>query len=828
MIVQSENAAQAFDILNLGIALHVKGDLDLAELQYRKILDASGTVGTDAQHLLANIFKVRGQHAEALEWVNRAISVSPQPIYFNTRGAIFMDLKNYPQALDDLNRSYKSQPKNFELLVNLCGVHRSLKNTRKAIDFGQQATSVNPSSDLGWINLAGVHLDQGMTKQALEGYKHAVDLNGASPVANLNYGKLLSAYESTDKALPHLKLAADAAPHSFDAQVAYANALVKLERPVEAVDPLVRAMQAGKTIDIKSLTENTEQMNTFFQVANVLRVLSKFKESQYVYERLVEAAPDTIIFLCNLAIAHMDKGNLAESANYYARVLEIDEHSYEALHGRGLLHVLNQNIQGAVDDFEHIRRYQPKNAGNLSWLYAEKMHGSMWDGVTELRDEILQIAAQDRTHPISTFVMLSLTDEAKILYSNAVAAAQQTEAPYIALKAQKLIRKSRKNDRIKIGYISNDFRQHPLGVLASELFMLHDRDKFEVTAYSYSVDDGSAMRKRIAATAERFVDMTHQSILEMANNIRDDGCEILVDLTCSTRGGRPQVMCLRPAPVQAAWLGFIGTMGSKYYDYVIGDTTVIAEDHFDAFSEKTLRLPHTMQINDPNREVPRVDVKKADFGIDENTYLLCNFNQAYKTQPQVFECWTKILQAVPKARLWLLEENRWATETWKSKIAEAGLTEDRLILAPRLSGVAHLERYAVADLALDTYPVNSGATGSDALWSGCPMLTRLGNSMVSRMGASLVQAAGLPEMVVNDFDEYVAKAIYYAEHMDELRVIKRKLQSTRSTSPLFDAPMMVRDLEAGYTVLADLIRDEKPYEHITVPKIPRSALKQNQ
>jgi protein O-GlcNAc transferase len=806
--------------LNDALQKHIAGDLDYALPIYEKLYEQGvGDVTNDAAHLLANVYKTRGQLVHALMWVNKAILKNPHAIYLNTRGSIFLDMNRPADALNDLSRSLKAQPQNYELMVNLCAAHRTLKNHKKALDFGQQATSARPDGDLAWINLAGISIDQGKTQQALDYYKKAIEINPNQPMGNLNLAKVVKQYGKPEEAFEYWERAAQLSPNNFDAQVGYAGALIKADRKVEAVEPLIRALEAGKKVDIKNLTEDTEMFTTMLEVANMVRMLSQHDKTEYVFKRLLEVAPQVEMFWVNLASAHVERGRYQEAHDCLAKVLDVNPDSYVALQGRANLYMLQTYIEGSLKDLQRIRHYQPRNISNLSWVFAESLHGAYWDEVEDVRQQLIQLFKENpKDNAINTFIMLSVTDSGALQLENAIAACNQLEAPYLALKCQNSIKKSKKNDRIKVGYISHDFRQHPLGILAAEMFALHDRKHFEVTAYNYSADDGSEIRKRIKGTAERFVDMTTQSILEMAENIRADGCEILIDLTCSTRGGRPQVMCLRPAPVQAAWLGFIGTTGSKYYDYVIADTTIIPEEHFSYYSEKTLRLPQTMQINDPNRSTPRADVKKSDFGIDEDTYLLCSFNQAYKTQPKMYAHWMKILKAVPNAKLWLLQDNQWATEHWKEEMRKTELDPDqRLIIAPKMPLAQHLERYAVADLALDTYSVNSGATASDALWGGAPMLSVLGDSMVSRMGSSLVRAAELgDQMVTNSFDEYVERAIYYGNHRDELAALKRHLQENRKTLPLFDAPRLIKDLETGFAEVAQMIRSGKPYEHVTV------------
>ncbi len=812
---QAQNELQE---LERGISLHRQGKLDEALQVYQGLLN-SKVLNIDAMHLIANVLKDRRQYTEALMWVNRAITLRPHQFFYNTRGAIFSDMKRPQDALNDLNRSLKLQPNNYELLVNLCGAHRTLKNYKRALDFGQSATTLNPQADMAWVNLGCIAVDQGKNEDAVKLFGEAIKRNENNAFANLNLGKVKAAIDNndlSDELLTLFKRAAELSPYAFEPQVKYAAELVKRKQMVEAVDPLIKALDIGKKLDFKAMTEDSEMLGTFFQVSNILKILNKESVNERAYKRLLEVAPDTIIFWTNLAMAYVAQQNYAEAEKCYAKALEMDEHNYFALNGRAMMYVNQVNIAGSVGDLEHIRRYRPDDVGNLSWLFAEKMHGAMWDGVQELRSQILSLGEMDKNNAVNTFIMLSLSDQASVQHANAVVASDQVEAAYLNLKASRPLRKNPKNSRIKIAYISHDFRQHPLGVLAAELFTLHDKNKFEVTAYNYSQDDGSDVRKRIRATAERWVDMTDQTILEMADNIRLDGCEILVDLTCSTRGGRPQLMCLRPAPVQAAWMGFVGTMGSKYYDLIVADTTVIPEEDFPYYSEKTLRLPYTFQINDPNRTPPRSDVKKSDYGFADEDIVLCSFNQAYKAQPGVFHAWIEILKHAPQTKLWLLEDNKWASETWRKQIADAGLEEHRLVIGPRLPPSVHLERYMIADLALDTYPVNSGATASDALFAGCPIVTKLGHSMASRMCASLLKAVHLEELITHGWSEYASKVVQLANAPERLAEMKKMLLSNRDNLPLFDAPMLIRDLEKGYTEVARMIRNDLPLDHVTV------------
>lgn len=801
--------------LHEALQFHLDGRLDEAQAIYLGLLDEPG-VDADAAHLLGNVYKSKAEYRTGLLYVNQAIAKIAAPEYLNTRGAILCDMGHNQEAINDLNRVLKLQPQHLEALINLCAAHRNLKNLRKAEQFGQRATQLKPDSGLAWINLAGIALDKGMTQAAIDGYRQSLQHAPDQPLALLNLGKCVRAYGDPAEALPYLERAAALSINSFEAQVQLAQAYVGAGRAEDAVEPLIKALEFGRNVDLKKLAQDTDRLNTFFAVANILKVLSKNQESIAAYQRMVAALPDQLVFWCNLAGVHMDMAEYAKAHECYAKALEIDPNGYLPLQGQAMVFLMQGDIAASIRNFEHIRRYQPYNPNNLGWLIAEKLHGAFWDGANELCDQILALLRADPDNPLNTFIMLSITDQADRQLENARLASRQVEAPFLAVRCRGPIRKSSPGSKIKLGYISHDFRIHPLGFLAAEMFDLHNRAEFEVSAYSYGPDDGSDIRRRIQASAENFVDLQEATFLEMAERIRSDGCEILIDLTGSTRGGRPQVMCLRAAPVQAIWLGFMGTMGSDYYDLIVGDRVTIPPEHYVHYQEKALILPDCLQINDRKRAIPPDNARRADHGVPDEAFVLCSFNQAYKLQPDLFAHWMTILKAVPHAVLWLLEDNVWASQNWREAFAAHGVDPGRLFIAPRMASNEHLVRYALSDLALDTYPVNSGATASDALWAGCPMLTKLGDSMVSRMGASLVTAAGIPELVTHSFDEYVAKAIHYARHPEELRALRQRVVAGRGKSALFDSPRLIRNLEKGLRQVAAGLRAGAPLDHVVV------------
>ncbi|MGH8694533.1 MAG: tetratricopeptide repeat protein, partial [Burkholderiales bacterium] len=348
------------------------------------------------------------------------------------------------------------------------------------------------------------------------------------------------------------------------------------------------------------------------------------------------------------------------------------------------------------------------------------------------------------------------------------------------------------------GYLSRDFHRHAISYLVGELFELHDRGRFEVFAYSYGPDDGSPIRARIMHACEHFTDVSGESFIESAQRIGRDGIDVLVDLKGYTLGPRTQILALRPAPVQVNWLGFPGTMGADCIDYLIADPFIIPEGLEQHYAETVVRLPHCYQINDRLREVSDRVPSREECGLPNDAFVFCCFNQAYKILPETFDRWMRILRAVPGAVLWLLETNRWAVENLRRSAVERGVAAERIGFAPHQPLADHLARYRLADLALDTFPYTSHTTASDALWMGCPLVTRAGETFASRVAGSILISAGLRELVTDNASDCERKVLELATRPAKLKALRGRLQESRDTCALFDTPRFVKNLEAAY------------------------------
>jgi protein O-GlcNAc transferase len=374
------------------------------------------------------------------------------------------------------------------------------------------------------------------------------------------------------------------------------------------------------------------------------------------------------------------------------------------------------------------------------------------------------------------------------------------------------------HDRIRVAYLSADFGNHPTGYLTAGLFEEHDKSHFEVTAISLGQNDNSPMRQRLKAAFEHFIDVRGSSDQTIAELIRRLEIDIVVDLMGFSKDNRLNVLARRPAPIQLNYLGYPGTSGADYIDYIFADSTVIPEDQGMFYSEKVVRLPGTYQINDSKRSITSSTPTRYECGLPEQAFVFCCFNNMQKLNPETFDIWMRLLRAKEDSVLWLLEENQTAVGNLRASVEQRGVSSHRLIFAPKIGLPNHLARERQADLFLDTLPYNAHTTASDALWAGLPVLTCLGPTFAGRVAGSLLKAIGLDELITQSLEEYEALALKLAQEPAHLTSIKNKLARNRDTSLLFDTKRATRHIESAYRTMVDIrLRGESPRSFAVEP-----------
>ena len=491
-----------------------------------------------------------------------------------------------------------------------------------------------------------------------------------------------------------------------------------------------------------------------------------------------------------------DLGRTEEAIPYLEKAIAAQPDLADAHHNLGMIYQSLKRHEAAAASLERALALAPEASYTLSYLVGSELALCRWERI-EPRIAALREQVRSRGIPAAPFIYVAVSPSPE---EQRRCAELHVRERFPAAPAPMAQAARYSHERIRVAYLSADFHEHATAQLAAGLFERHDRDKFEVFGVSYGADDGSPMRRRLAAAFDRFIDVRREGDAAVAAMLRNWEIDIAVDLKGHTTDARFGILAHRPAPVQASWLGFPGTSGAPFIDYVIADRVVLpaAEQRF--YSEKVVTLPDCYQVNDSTRRVG-TGMTRAVAGLPARDFVFCCFNNTYKITPEMFGLWMRLLQFGPGSMLWLLEDSPAASANLRRAAQARGVAPERIVFAPRMANAEHLARHRLADLFLDTLPYNAHTTGSDALWAGLPLLTCAGSSFAGRVAESLLRAVGLPELVTRSLTEYEALALKLAQAPALAAELRTKLERNRTTAPLFDTDRFRRHLEAAYTAM---------------------------
>ncbi|MFG1417614.1 tetratricopeptide repeat protein [Xanthobacter sp. V0B-10] len=642
----------------------------------------------------------------------------------------------------------------------------------------------------------------GAAEEAMACYERALALKPAHRAARTGLSRLLAVGGSVER----LRRQAAEIPDDADTALALGLAMIAAgEDPALAVSQWVQAARRG------ILT--AEQLRTEGGLAHS-RV--RMVEALALFQAAVAVNPSDAPVHCNIGALLLDMHRLREAAEALQKAFALDPNHALTLLNMAVLYAKDDRYSEALDYYRRTLRIAPGIAAALLGAIKMSQHICQWGGIPGWEAELSRALARGDAENLDPFVLLACNvTPTEHLLAGRIYAQQCRVAPSDRLPPPPPAVPGR---RIRIGYLSNDFYGHATAFLAAGMFEQHDRETFETFAYSFSPDDGSSMRRRIEKAFDHFVEIGHLSDGDAARRIREDGIDILVDLKGYTKGCRTQIMVLRPAPVQVNYLGYPGTMGADFIDYVIGDPVVTPFSAAAGFDEKIVQLPDCYQPNDRRREVAETPPTRAECGLPEGAFVFCCFNNTYKITPEMFAAWLRLLDQVPGSVLWLFEANPTARDNLAYEAASRGIEPERLIFAPLVGQGLHLARYAHADLFLDTRPYNAHTTASDALWAGVPVVTLPGDSFPARVAASLLRAVGLPELVTASIEEYEALALALARDPDRRAALRARLREAREHAPLFDTAAFTSGIEAAYKRMHALRCASKPPEAFAVPR----------
>ena len=673
---------------------------------------------------------------------------------------------NHDEAELILIKVLGTQPKNFDAL-HILGVLKGIKNQHhEALEFFRKALRVNSNDSFLNFNIAKAFSEIGDDEKALKFHSSATRLNPNHPEGWVSYGKSLSNLKRFDESLNLFSKAVALNPD-------YAEAWTNLGC---ALKELGRFQQALESFD-KSLKINAYIAETWSNRGITLLELKRVEEALASYDRAITIKPEYAEAHYNRGVALKELKRLEEALASYAKAIAIKP------------------------DYEYL----------LGTQLHTKMKICDWqDFEANIENLLLRIGELKKSSP--SFAILALTDSLSVQRKASEIWMNDKHPPNHSLG---FIPKLPRKEKIKIGYYSEDFREHPVSYLAVELFELHDKNKFELIAFYYGLPDSSNMHKRVSSAFNKFIDIRQKSDNEVAALSRLMEIDIAIDLSGLTGNERTGIFAYRSAPVQLSYIGYLGTMGSDYYDYLIADKTTIPVGSQQFYTEKIVYLP-SYQVNDSKRLISDKVFEKTELNLPLNAFVFCCFNNNYKITPPTFDGWMRILNAVPDSVLVLYAENQWAEANLKLEAEKRGVSKTRLVFGGRIERSEYLARYRLADLFLDTLPYNAGTTSSDALWAGLPVLTCMGESFASRVAASVLNAIELPELVTTTQEQYEAKAIELATNPAKLRAIKDKLEQNRLTTALFDTPRFTKNIEAAYIQMYERYQTDLPPDHIYI------------
>ena len=618
------------------------------------------------------------------------------------------------------------------------------------------------------LNLLGmVRAQSGDFQSAIDFMKRAISISPNNPASYFNRGLTLIEMGNPAKALDDFKKAISLNPSYAEAYNGQGNALMDLNHAGAAVESFREALRI-----------NPEYADAWNNLGNALSAVKNISESIACYKKATINRPDFVDALANLASAYSEVNELEESFTHYRAALQIDA-----------------GVKYLFGDYLHTK------FKSAEWFESQE------------DTERLKVLI-DRSMPsVKPFVALGLLDDPP-LHKRVAELYVQTRFPLTDTPTAITTRKPGK--KIRIGYFSADFRNHATAYLIAEMLEQHDKEVFDIYAFNFTSGPPDEMSARLFAAVTGVVDLTGHSDRSAAQLSRAMGIDIAVDLKGHTEDSRTGIFALRCAPVQVSYLGFPGTMGASYYDYVLADRNVIPPDQSEHYTEHLVYLPHCYQVNDSKRRIADRVFLRSELGVPEGAFVFCCFNSTYKILPQTFDGWMRILHAVEDSVLWLLDHHPLATQNLKKEAQARGIEPHRLVFGPRMPLADHLARHKLADLFIDTLPYNAHTTTSDALWAGLPVLTCMGKSFAARVAGSLLSAMNLPELITNTQADFESKAIEYAKDPVALQKIKLKLLENLPISPLFNAKLFTQHIEQAYQFMHARQQSGLPPGHFAV------------
>jgi predicted O-linked N-acetylglucosamine transferase (SPINDLY family) len=686
-----------------------------------------------------------------------------------------LGMENYQdEAYEDaeyfLEMSLNFFPDRLSTLTNLCAVLIKLGKLERASELITKAISLYPFDEAILLNQGNLFEKNKNWEMALISYTKAIELKSNYVEAHFNSGNVLKQLKRFAEALVFYDQAISIKNDHIEAHLNRGDILSETRFFDDALASYTKA------IDFSPVNPTAYLIR-----GNCLRNLRKLNEAIADYEKAIELKTEHVEAYFNLGLTLKELNRFDEAIRFFEQALKLKP------------------------DFEYLPGF----------LLHTKMCICDWlDFETTVESLATQINKGQKFSP--SLAVFALVDSLN-LHSKSSKIWMNDKHPSNQLPIS--FSKNFHKEKIKIGYYSADFHNHATAYLMAELFERHDKTKFELVAFSFGPDSKDSIRQRLYVSFDKFIDVRFKSDKDIALISRSLGIDIAIDLKGFTRDERANIFAYRAAPIQVSYIGYPGSMMAEYIDYIIADPTLIPVDSQKFYSEKIVYLPNSYQVNDRKRVIKDKVFTKNELGLPEECFVFCCFNNNYKITPKIFDGWIRILKAVPGSILWLMIDNNIASLNLRKESEARGLDPNRLFFAKKMELSEHLARHRAADLFLDTHPYNAHTTASDALWTGLPVLTFLGESFPSRVAASLLNAIGLTELITRTQQEYEALAIELATNPVKLESIKNKLDRNKLSTALFDTPLFTMHIEDAYMQMHERYKANLSPDHIFIKNL---------
>ncbi len=677
--------------------------------------------------------------------------------------------------------------------------------TDEAIRAFQKALKLDSKIVAAHFNLGLSYQQKGDYSKAIKQFEQTVYLNPSDFEAFNNLGHLYMT-QNLDRALACFQKATRLNPHLSEGFYNLGVAYMAKGQYREAIKSYRTslAIYPRNSIVLNNLGVTVEK-------------IGKPKEAMKYYKKALKINPQNAQALANIgaSLIYIDP---RKSSEYFKKSIAADPNIESAAYNLGVALRILGDTRGSIYYFKKALSLNPHFSPTYGQLYHQIRETCDWKAAGQIKTMMKKLTGKDllkKQLPAQTpFISAVYEENPQRNLDIACAWSRYIEKKIYPFSKPYAFNK-KAGPKIRLGYLSNDFRDHATSHLIMGLLRLHNRKKFDIFTYSYGQNDQSSYRREIEKTTH-FRDLLNLSHSEAADLIYHDGIDILVDLKGHTSNSRLEIPALKPAPVQVSYLGFPGTSGASFFDYFITDHIVTPQSQTPFFSEKLIFLPHCYQVNDNRQARPKSGVSRKDLFLPGKSFLFCSFNQPYKIGPETFDCWMRILKAVPGSVLCLLDKNPLEVANLSDEAKKRGIDPKRIVFSWPLQKEVHLARLSLCDLALDTFPCNGHTTTSDALWAGLPVVALKGKHFASRVSASILSAIGLPELITHTPAEYEKLAIKLAKSPKPLKSLKEKLIKNRQTYPLFDTKKFTGYLEEAYTRIWGLYQKRQRPETVTV------------